>query len=247
MAPGSTIAGTAVMNDVQAYLSLHASAYCQVSASALIFYEHLITFSDEVDLVWRYRFTSGTALFMMNRLCLLVQGIFNILEIAGWTTPLSCEILLVFQYVVKLSFFVVGAVFTSLCVYAISGKRRCLAVIALVFGLAPVGTNLYAQVRRLSAHVPSTGIIPVCAASRLVPQSDIIKVMVPTHLSAMVMEIIVIATSWFYLFPWRATQRSRDTTTPLVTMLLRNGSLSFLYDTVMILGCSGADSPLKVL
>lgn len=46
---------------------------------ALIAYEHVITFHQEVTVMWKRKWTGATVLFMMNRYLLLVATLLNAL------------------------------------------------------------------------------------------------------------------------------------------------------------------------
>ncbi|KAI5121192.1 hypothetical protein M0805_005993 [Coniferiporia weirii] len=50
---------------------------CTVSSSAIIVYEHLITLSDEVRLIWHSRWSAGKVLFLISRYYNVFQVLFN--------------------------------------------------------------------------------------------------------------------------------------------------------------------------
>ncbi|KZT08828.1 uncharacterized protein LAESUDRAFT_602900, partial [Laetiporus sulphureus 93-53] len=56
--------------------------------SALIFYEHIVTFPEEVHVIWGGRLTTVTVIFALNRYLLMVQGISFALDPIWWHTPL---------------------------------------------------------------------------------------------------------------------------------------------------------------
>lgn len=56
--------------------------------SALIFYEHLMTLSQEVRLVWGHKLTGATVIFFLNRYLLLAFGVATLLQVFAWDTAL---------------------------------------------------------------------------------------------------------------------------------------------------------------
>ncbi|KZT08755.1 uncharacterized protein LAESUDRAFT_54122 [Laetiporus sulphureus 93-53] len=58
------------------------------TCSALIFFEHIVTFSEEVHVIWGGRLTTVTVIFALNRYLLMVQGVSNALDVIWWRTPL---------------------------------------------------------------------------------------------------------------------------------------------------------------
>ncbi|KZT08823.1 uncharacterized protein LAESUDRAFT_603530, partial [Laetiporus sulphureus 93-53] len=56
--------------------------------SALTFYEYIVTFPEEVHVIWGARLTTVTIVFALNRYLLIVQGVSNALNVIWWHTPL---------------------------------------------------------------------------------------------------------------------------------------------------------------
>jgi len=82
------------------------SRYAQISSSTIIIFDHLITFGEEIDLIWRSSWSLGKILFLLNRYYSLAAVIFNnygffssdisdtfclqFLHWQGWTALLAC-------------------------------------------------------------------------------------------------------------------------------------------------------------
>jgi len=58
------------------------------AAAVLIFYEHVVTFSQEVQSFWTNKISGATIIFLLNRYTLVVFGIVLLLQNLVWTTPL---------------------------------------------------------------------------------------------------------------------------------------------------------------
>ncbi|KAI0942292.1 hypothetical protein AcW1_002958 [Taiwanofungus camphoratus] len=83
----SSNGGTISTKEVIAYSEyLQLSAYCQMAACALVFYEHLTTFSQEIHLVWNHKITGAAITLLVNRYLVLIYGIINVFSVINWTT-----------------------------------------------------------------------------------------------------------------------------------------------------------------
>ncbi|EJD01714.1 uncharacterized protein FOMMEDRAFT_169776 [Fomitiporia mediterranea MF3/22] len=65
------------MSVVVAEQGLWYGRLCTTSSSTIILYDHLITFGDEVRLIWRSRWSAGKALFLISRYYNIFTVIFN--------------------------------------------------------------------------------------------------------------------------------------------------------------------------
>jgi len=88
------------LNDIQV------TRYTQLTSSCIIVFEHLITFDEEVELIWKSTWSLGKVLFLLNRYYSLAAFIFNNYELfspaltdtfclrffqwQGWTGLLGC-------------------------------------------------------------------------------------------------------------------------------------------------------------
>ncbi|KAI0963326.1 hypothetical protein AcW1_000432 [Taiwanofungus camphoratus] len=95
---------------------------CTLAASALIFYEHLITLQKEVQQFWGRNISGGLIVFLLdycNKVLLKFYQVLNCDHIVIW-----CD----------------SSVLSSSC---ICYQWPSETLMALIFGLVPVGTNLY--------------------------------------------------------------------------------------------------------
>ncbi|KAF4615902.1 hypothetical protein D9613_011369 [Agrocybe pediades] len=51
----------------EAVRHLQAGKYFQIAAYVMLLYDHMLTFSDEVERIWKARFSGATLLFLINR------------------------------------------------------------------------------------------------------------------------------------------------------------------------------------
>ncbi|KZT02082.1 uncharacterized protein LAESUDRAFT_662599, partial [Laetiporus sulphureus 93-53] len=125
---------------------------------AFIFFEYMVTFAEEVQVIWGARLTTVTVIFALNRYLLVVQGVSSTLSAVWWHTPL--------RLIDKL----LG--FSAFRTYAISGGQIAPALLVLLLGLVPAGANIV--IVALICTIPA-----VIIFARICPAvSDLIVVLV---------------------------------------------------------------------
>ncbi|KZT08804.1 uncharacterized protein LAESUDRAFT_648695, partial [Laetiporus sulphureus 93-53] len=60
--------------------------------STLVLFEHIVTFSDEVHVIWRARLTTVMVMFVLNRYLLMIRVVSNALTVSSWHTPLVSHV-----------------------------------------------------------------------------------------------------------------------------------------------------------
>ncbi|EMD34574.1 hypothetical protein CERSUDRAFT_116741 [Gelatoporia subvermispora B] len=79
--------GPDVSADSVDYLqSSYVSLCCAVAGSAVVLYDHLLTFNEETRLIWGERITSVNALFYFNRLFTFSWAVANLLDFVTAST-----------------------------------------------------------------------------------------------------------------------------------------------------------------
>ncbi|KIJ51624.1 hypothetical protein M422DRAFT_243923 [Sphaerobolus stellatus SS14] len=62
-------------------LHLRAVSYLGVATLVMLAYDHLLTFDQEVNRIWKRTFSGASLLFLLNRYISLLQGILSIIWI----------------------------------------------------------------------------------------------------------------------------------------------------------------------
>lgn len=85
-------ASSADLGLARAAAHLLAAKYFMLASFVMLVYEHMITFSDEVDRIWQREWTGATWLFALNRYLTELQFIVNLVSFhhPGWTGK-ACE------------------------------------------------------------------------------------------------------------------------------------------------------------
>ncbi|EED84214.1 predicted protein [Postia placenta Mad-698-R] len=109
----------------------------------LVLYEYIITLSQEVSAMWQGKLTSATMIFFMNRYTTLAWGISGILLLFNSIKQSGSNYthLILFWGSLNMIWQGIWAAFSALRVYAVSDRNYLLALLALLLGLVPVGTN----------------------------------------------------------------------------------------------------------
>lgn len=202
--------------------------YCMVAMAALVLYEHAITFSQEVDLIWTRKKTGATVLYIMNRCCTIGLALAMILLLPNWSTSTSCEAVNLLLPIFQLALAIVWAAFSATRVYAIGGRAWQLAIVTFALGLVPVGLNLFSDIRYVytTAYIPSFG--TVCNNIPLFSTSTNVILLCVARASLITSDLIVLTVTWVktYRIKQEAVEANMKTTT--VTLLLRDGTFYFI-------------------
>ncbi|KAH9916476.1 uncharacterized protein B0H18DRAFT_1038319 [Fomitopsis serialis] len=186
--------------------------YCQLSITALVVYEHIITISQETHLLHGRKFSGGVLLFLLNRYTLLLFGAENLIYVFSWDTRMvSCEAMTLLYDILQMMLYILTAGFTAMRVYAIGGQRALIAVIVFIFGLAPAIAGIY--------NISQSTYDYVAISDRVVIMSRVFP---------MVSDLIVIVVTCARAWPILRAARQARATPALVTLLLKDGTSNFV-------------------
>ncbi|KZT10687.1 uncharacterized protein LAESUDRAFT_643679, partial [Laetiporus sulphureus 93-53] len=165
----------------------------------LIFFEYIVTFSEEVYVIWQARLTTVTAIFALNHYLLVVQGINFALDAIWWHTPLvsrcdSNSEIFDLKFMKRLIDKLLG--FSAFRTYAVSGHQIIPALLVLLLGLAPVGANLV-----------------IVFVARICPAAS---------------DLIVVLLTWFKTFRLAIEVRKLQLRGSISTVLMRDGEYVWL-------------------
>ncbi|OCH90494.1 hypothetical protein OBBRIDRAFT_776875 [Obba rivulosa] len=174
-------------------------AYCTVASSALILYDHLSTFSREVEFIWGRKFNSVTMLFYFNRWINFSSAILDLFGLFPFRAIPSCKGVILTNEAMSIVRIFIWTVFSTFRIYAISGGGWLLAIVVCVLNLVPVVTNA----------------VRVQYAS--------IAVVVSARLCVIAADILVLLITWSKTFGMKRAADRSSVKAPLTAMLLRDG------------------------
>ncbi|KAJ3476985.1 hypothetical protein NLI96_g10774 [Meripilus lineatus] len=178
-------------------------------------FDAMLTFSREVDCVWRRNFTFITILYLIQRYGLLVEHIFGLIN-AVLESPSVIVCFLRYLLAHHLAHFDYRAI-SSLRVLAITGRSWVSFIIVLLPNLFVIGSNIYnlGRVKRFDV-LPGGG----CTYSVRSPQP---------FAAAILVDLLVLGITWFKTTKISKFARNNNINLSLSTLLLRDGSIQFTY------------------
>jgi len=107
---------------------LYAAFYFQIAAFTMLIYDHILTFSDEVERIWTRKITGATILFFLNRYLTPLQFIvITAFHDPEWTKE-ACDRFVVFEGASTVALVAVCELIMILRVYALYGRSTLVAV-----------------------------------------------------------------------------------------------------------------------
>lgn len=136
--------------------------FVELATGTMIIYEHMITFPDEIRLIWSHRAQKVNYIFLVVRYSVLAYGIIMMLGTRSWGSALSCETDYMLLEIGTIALYAIIAGFSALRTYAVSGCKWQPALVTLILGLVPVVTNIYLAVNTSYSYVTYVGGVAVC-------------------------------------------------------------------------------------
>ncbi|KAI0738123.1 hypothetical protein BC629DRAFT_1300472, partial [Irpex lacteus] len=173
---------------------------------AFFLFDCIITLSQEVDVIWRRKWTAITWLYLLTRYSTVLDQID--LLIPGWDLVVSrvCKVGLYIDIALQLMQYLCFAWFSSLRVYALLDGKYVIAGIVFLLNLVPFATNMVS-----------------------------LTVSLVTRLSVIVGDVLVLAVTWRKTYlAYREARRLRIRA-PVTTMLFRDGAINKLCNASCLL------------
>ncbi|OCH91914.1 hypothetical protein OBBRIDRAFT_791776 [Obba rivulosa] len=203
---------------------------CAAACTALVLYHHLTTVSHEVRYMWGRRWNSVTIIFFLNRWTTFVWAIISLVfDLMPLPSIISCKGVTYSQDMLELTLSVLWATFSAIRVYAISCGSGALAILACVLGLVPVGTNIYGHFAATQFQIvnsPFTG--PGCLEGENLSEFILNDLTIGTRVAVIMSDLIVLLVTWSKTYAMKREADHLKMKTPLVSMLLLDGTVYFL-------------------
>ncbi|KAJ3554447.1 hypothetical protein NM688_g3104 [Phlebia brevispora] len=157
---------------------------------ALVAYEYFITFQDEVNIIWRSKWTAGKALFLITRyLMIIVSVITFLMPTPTYARYVASPPSIVLQQVFTQSLVLSFAAFSALRVYALRDRSWAVALLVMLCNTIPVVINVYFSVTGEPVFIPVKSITPQCGIN-LTPSVEAIFIRKPMETSAGLQNLI---------------------------------------------------------
>jgi len=195
---------------------LHAGAYFQTAAFAVLIYDHILTFSDEVERIWKQKMTGASILFLINRYITPIQFIIIIdaFQDPIWTRP-TCNRFVIFEGASTVALISVCELILILRVYALYGRSTPIAVFLLILLAVQISLSSAGLHRGFAVHLPPG--ITGCILTATSP-----------FFATVWTAPLVTDTFIFILTVWRTCQYiKRSGRSPTIDIFLRDGIIYF--------------------
>lgn len=201
--------------------------YCNVAASVILFWDHILTSGDEVDHIWKRRFTGATALFLLNRYSTFIKTVLGYVTVFT-SSPSTCRWSQYAYQVFDLIALFVFAAFSAFRVWAIWGRELRPFLVVLPFCLVTPVLNLYrvTQATPIFDHslpIPFGG----CGTDYGLPLSLYIMFSDIVRAIAIATDALVLIMTWIKTRSIYKAVRRVKVGTGLSELLIRDGTLYF--------------------
>ncbi|KAI0323971.1 hypothetical protein GY45DRAFT_1332051 [Cubamyces sp. BRFM 1775] len=196
--------------------------------ATLIFYEYGITINQEVRLIWRRKVTGASVLFVVNRYIMIMDNIITLASFPAMSNRVRfpCYALAWIDVVLNLLPYFVWNAFSTMRVYAISGRDWRIAALVCVLMLGPIISNIYNIPFEFPVNMPS----PYnCSFDN--------SVSLATHaiVPLMMGDAIVILVTWWKTYKLKKAADEARITISLVDLLLRDGITMLVVNSLHIM------------
>ncbi|RDX51742.1 hypothetical protein OH76DRAFT_1346339 [Lentinus brumalis] len=219
---------------LDAYARLFVENYCIIASSVLLFADTLFTFTDEVNRIWRRRFTGATLIFVITRWVAVAERIVLVISVILPTVQdkriqsslCSCvPVLRTDDTLTDISYLMFG-VFMILRVRGVWGGTwaplLCLAL------LTPIRTSIAIYVQTHYTPIAFGAPIYGCGAAYNISNHKYTTFGVISRLSGITIDTAVLLLTWYKTWTIKRESTRLGIHTPYVTLLLRDGTLYFL-------------------
>ncbi|KAI0325606.1 hypothetical protein GY45DRAFT_1260568 [Cubamyces sp. BRFM 1775] len=193
--------------------------------AALIFHEYFITFDSEVRLIWRRRITGASVLFFLNRYIMIFDNVITLASYPARTDLVRllailalCDILGWMDVVLNLLPYFIWNAFSTMRVYAISGRDWRIASVVCLLMIGPIASNVY----NIPFETPDNMPPPYnCQFDNAIT--------LQTHniIPLIAGDAIVLIVTWWKTYRLKKAADEARVKMSIVDMLLRDGTMYF--------------------
>lgn len=212
--------------------TINTTTYVEYCAACLVAYEFVITFAQEVSVVWGRKFTATSLLLLGVRWVMVVAPIITIVP---WPDTWCPEI-----YFLNGGIFIAStalvAIFSALRVYALwrdSRFRHLLTVIVFLLSAVPVATNIFGMSRTVAANLVLPPYTEICTDAIHVSPKVNEALLYFTRSSVIAADVLVLVLTWARSFRQFREMRALKLSSSVTTVLLRDGTVYFLTLLIM--------------
>ncbi|KAI0717045.1 hypothetical protein C8Q76DRAFT_767797 [Earliella scabrosa] len=219
----------------EAYHRLVVENYCIIASSVLLFADTLFTFTDEVQRIWRRRFTGATLIFLLTRWVAVAERIVLVISVVMPTVQ-DKVLLRLDDTLTDISYLMFG-VFMMLRIRGVWGGRWTpVILIGLMTPIRPI-MSIYMQ----SHYTPIAFGVPLYGCGAVFAIDRVLY----TKAAGIAIDAAVLVLTWYKTYRIKMESRRLGLHTPYITLLIRDGEIILLVQILGIVSIS--DFPLFII
>ncbi|KAH9937973.1 hypothetical protein B0H21DRAFT_878616 [Amylocystis lapponica] len=210
---------------LDAYSGIVVANYSIMASTALLFFDWAITFTREVQQIWRMKFSGVTVVFLLLRYVALAERITLLTSVILPTVSnLSCVPALRLDYGLVTLTSVITNMFIVLRVWGIWGNDWRPHLVLIPLAMVAPAFNLYLDTQ----YTPVALGLPVygCSALWHISNEIYMPLAVTGAAAAIASNVVVIIVTWMKTYSIKKQSIGIGMDTPLTTLILRDGAQS---------------------
>ncbi|KAI0922480.1 hypothetical protein AcV7_006006 [Taiwanofungus camphoratus] len=212
-----------IQQSILAIHEINITNYCLTAATVLFIYDYIITFDQELEVVWRRKTTWSSVLYLLNRYCVIPYLVTQV----PFMQDTHCKSTYIVAQVgngIECVLYFLWAAFSALRVYAINDRGRRLPILIVLLGSVPSITNIYNASQQVAITLPQP--IPCAVISKL-PLAKSNKFAAATRACVIASDALVLLITWRTTYAIKKAADDKDIKVSTITLLLRDGTIYF--------------------
>ncbi|KAH9907695.1 uncharacterized protein B0H18DRAFT_1076939 [Fomitopsis serialis] len=213
------------MSEANAIKILIFDSRISIAATALYFYDKILTSQQEVNLIWR-RKNTGIVIPVIYGIMHVCTAVYLLITVCV-PSDIPCKTSAILNVVVDIAIcalYLAWGAASALRVYAINGLRLPLPSIIMSLSLVPVAINIYNATSLVRMSLPPTD---ECVYFSNTPVNTQETLEIVTRASSTVADALVLFATWRINGGTKKLARQMNINISLTSLLLRDGTIYF--------------------
>ncbi|KAH8115706.1 hypothetical protein DFH11DRAFT_1300694 [Phellopilus nigrolimitatus] len=203
----------------------HVVQYINIASVAVLVYDYLITFGDEVELIWKSKLNTGNLLFFVARYPAFIDTSFMLVYLfhSNLSTNLCNKFFTASMYMFGFGVFTAGVIM-SVRTYALWGRSRYILSTLVSLMLLSFVIFIIVYIRTSSGSTIQRSIVPNIIPCVVIVSTNVNGSFLTFTMFMSLEWVIVFLTLWKGVKQWRENIQPG----PLLTIFYRDGIMYFL-------------------
>jgi len=206
--------------------------YYTAALNVIILQEYLVTFSSEVEVVWKRKLSTFTSiLFLLNRYITLCNALLLLAIPNALPNDAICKLSVVVSLCTQVTSYVIWAAFSALRVFSLGNRNTALTAVTFGLGVVPFCVNMYLFIMELA----TVKFVEGNCVIHWLPSQILIDILEPvTRVSFILGDISVLYVTLSNAYSLRS-KGSSQLSSSLFNVLVRDGIFYFVL--LLLLDC----------